>query len=104
MSCYRPRPILTGLPVMNPSPSASLGQRIRQERLRLGWTQARTAAAAGQSTRTYARFEREGRTSVEHLLRIVAALGLRLDLTAAPDSGVVPDPRATNPRQRGVRH
>ena len=88
---------------MNANSPASLGERIRQERLRLGWTQARTARDAGVSVRNYARFERLGRTSVGHLLSIVAALGLRVDLTAVPDSGIVPDVRATSVRRRGVR-
>ncbi|HVU35791.1 MAG TPA: helix-turn-helix transcriptional regulator [Opitutaceae bacterium] len=78
-------------------------ERVRQERLRLGWTQAATAFRAGVSIRNFARFELGGQTSVTHLLRIAAALGLSVELSPIPDSGIVPDPRAVRPRQRGVR-
>lgn len=89
---------------MSTNSSAALGARVRSERLRLGWTQRDTASRAGVSLRTYRRFELQGRTTVEQLVKIAGALGLQVELTALPDAGLVPDPKAATTRQRGVRH
>lgn len=89
---------------MNTNSSVDLSARLRAERLRLGWTQSDTAARAGISSRNYARFELLGRTSLSQFVKVAAALGLNVELTAAASASIAGDPSAAKPRQRGVRH
>jgi transcriptional regulator with XRE-family HTH domain len=89
------------------SSAAPLATRIRQERLRLGWTQADLASRAGVALNTYERFERSAEISLGRLLKVAAAVGL--DLTFATPGEVTPsaslsDPRLLHVRQRGLRH
>jgi transcriptional regulator with XRE-family HTH domain len=89
---------------MSTKSTTEIAARIRNERLRLGWTQADTAVRAGVSDRNYRRFERLGRTSLDQFVRIAGALGLGIELAAVADTAPTPDPRSVHPRQRGVRH
>ena len=78
--------------------------RIRQERLRLGWTQIETAARAGLPLSTYKRFERLGVISLGGLADIATAMGLEISLaTSASAAAPVIDPRVSRIRQRGLR-
>ncbi|MFA5262446.1 MAG: helix-turn-helix transcriptional regulator [Opitutaceae bacterium] len=54
----------------------SLASRVRQQRLRRGWTQGELADRAGVKTATYVLFERTGRISLVRLLKIMDTLGL----------------------------
>jgi transcriptional regulator with XRE-family HTH domain len=53
-----------------------LAQRVRERRLRRGWTQAELANRAGVTTSTYILFERTGRIAVIRLLKILDVLDL----------------------------
>ena len=53
-----------------------LAQRVRERRLRRGWTQAELAQRAGVRTATYILFERSGRIAVIRLLKILDVLDL----------------------------
>jgi DNA-binding XRE family transcriptional regulator len=53
-----------------------LAQRVRERRLRRGWTQAELAERAGVTTSTYILFERTGRIAVIRLLKILDVLDL----------------------------
>jgi transcriptional regulator with XRE-family HTH domain len=53
-----------------------LAQRVRERRLRRGWTQAELAQRAGARTSTYILFERTGRIAVIRLLKILDVLDL----------------------------
>jgi transcriptional regulator with XRE-family HTH domain len=55
----------------------ALGQQIRTRRLALGWTQADAASRAGVSYSTWRRLERDGRASIDDLVR--AAIALRCE-------------------------
>lgn len=55
-----------------------LAQRLRQLRLLAGWKQSTLAERSGVSLPTLRRYERTGNTSLEHFLKLCAALG-RLD-------------------------
>lgn len=80
-----------------------LSGRVRQERLRLGWTQADAAGRVGISRRSYQRFEQAAAITLAKLDRVLAAFGLGVAL--APATGVaVPSPDARLQRQRGLRH
>lgn len=88
-----------------------LAARVRDERLRLGWKQVTLAERSGVSLPTIRRYERDGRTSMEKLLKICHALG-RLDafadlLKPPPASSIAElEARATAgapKRKRGVR-
>ena len=52
-----------------------LADRVRAERLRLGWKQSTLAERSGVSLPTIRRYERTGRTSLENLLKLCHALG-----------------------------
>lgn len=55
-----------------------LAERVREERLRLGWRQQTLAERAGVSLPTVRRYERTGQATVRNLFRLLHALG-RLD-------------------------
>lgn len=79
-----------------------LAGRVRQERLRLGWTQAVAASHAGISARAYQRFEQAATITLRRLEQVLGAFGL--SLAVATPAGVAPpapDPRLA--RQRGLR-
>jgi transcriptional regulator with XRE-family HTH domain len=89
------------------SAAAPLAARVRQERLRIGWTQADLANRAGLSVDTYVRFERSAQISLERLLKVGTALGLDLTFSASGATTLspsLPDPRLLHVRQRGLRH
>lgn len=88
-----------------------LAGRVRELRLARGWKQSTLAEHAGVSLPTLRRYERHGRTSVDHLLRICHALG-RLDEVAEilkpPPAQSIAELEArlkveTPKRKRGVR-
>jgi len=88
-----------------------LAERVRDERLRLGWKQTTLAKRSGVSLPTIRRYERNGRTSVENLLKLCHALG-RLDafadlLEPPPASSIAELEARSTPagpkRRRGVR-
>ncbi|MCG8461725.1 MAG: helix-turn-helix domain-containing protein [Holophagales bacterium] len=63
------------------TPEAQRGQlagRLRELRLAKGWKQTTLAERSGVSLGSLRRFERSGRISLDHLLRLAFALG-RLD-------------------------
>ena len=89
---------------MNDSLLSMLVGRAREQRLRLGWTQADVAARVGISRRTYMRFERSGAVTVPQLARVLQAVGLTLTVTLdASETAPTVDPRAARVRQRGLR-
>ena len=53
-----------------------LARRVRDRRLRRGWTQAELALRAGVNPATYVLFERTGRIAVIRLLKILDVLDL----------------------------
>jgi transcriptional regulator with XRE-family HTH domain len=69
---------------MNPSeltPSQWIGRRIREERRRQGLTQEQLAMISNVATRSLHRIETgEAKVRFDVIVRILAALGLELDL------------------------
>jgi transcriptional regulator with XRE-family HTH domain len=64
----------------NQPPMSTVGQRIRQRRTDLGWTQDKLATEAGISKGFLSDLERDERNvSADYLLKISRALGLSLD-------------------------
>lgn len=64
-----------------PTPEQWIGRRIREERHRQGLTQERLAMISNVATRSLHRIEAgEARVRFDVLLRILAALGLELQL------------------------
>ncbi|PTX90633.1 helix-turn-helix transcriptional regulator [Opitutus sp. ER46] len=89
---------------MSTSLASALASRVRQERLRLGWTQAEVVARSGIPSRSYQRFEATGVITLHALERVLAALGLSFGLTSSDASAApAPDPRLARARQRGLR-
>lgn len=65
------------LPLKSHSEVATgLARRIRERRLRRGWTQRELAERAGLRIPTYVVFERTGRIAVARLLKILDVLDL----------------------------
>ncbi|MDJ0278187.1 helix-turn-helix transcriptional regulator [Sphingomonas sp. 2R-10] len=62
--------------------AAQIGERIRDRRKALGWTQADSATRAGVSYRTWRRMEREGKASIDDLVRAAVVLRCEDTLTA----------------------
>ena len=88
-----------------------LADRVRGERLHLGWKQSTLAERSGVSVPTIRRYEKTGRTSLRNLLKILSALG-RLDdlegLLRPPPARSIEELGARadlreNPRRRGNR-
>ena len=63
-----------------PEVCTELGQRLRAQRLLLGWTQADLAQRAGLSGGTIKNLEHKGQATLDSLVRVVTALGLLDDL------------------------
>jgi len=59
-----------------------IGARIRQRRIALGHTQAAAAERAGVAYRTWRRMEKDGRASIDDLIRAALALSCEADLSA----------------------
>lgn len=55
---------------------AALAERARQVRVARGFTQAELASRAGVGVATVQRFERDGRSTLENVLRLAFALGV----------------------------
>lgn len=87
---------------MSTPTGASVAAQVRQERLRLGWTQRDLAARAGLPAISYARFERSGGIPLDRLLAILSVLGLSLALSPAAGAPALPA-AGTRVRQRGIR-
>lgn len=82
-----------------------LADRARQERLRLGWTQAVAAAQVGVSRRVYERFEGTATVTLRHLIQVLEGLGLTLSIVPkAASAAPVQNPVAARLRQGRVRH
>jgi transcriptional regulator with XRE-family HTH domain len=63
------------------TPSQSIGQRIRDERYRQGLTQEQLAMISNVATRSLHRIETgEAKVRFDVLVRILAALGLEIEL------------------------
>lgn len=60
----------------NPELARELADRLRQRRLRRGWTQAEIAERAGLKPATYVLFERTGQIALLRLLRVLEVLDL----------------------------
>lgn len=90
-----------------PEIAGSVAQRVRELRLRRGWTQAEIAERAGISRLTYRAFERTGKISLERLLSIAIALGRAGewdDVFALHPEGTLDDLDVARPgRKRGSR-
>ncbi len=90
---------------MTTSLFSSLAGRVRQERLRLGWTQADAAARVAIPVRAYQRFEQSAKITLPRLEQVLAGLGLTLAVVSAEGTPPpTPDPRVMQTRQRGLRH
>jgi transcriptional regulator with XRE-family HTH domain len=85
------------------SSALPLAAQLRQQRLRLGLTQAAIAGRSRLSVASYKRFERSGRISLERLFDVAAALGMSLTLAGTGTTSAAVDPRVVQVRQRGLR-
>lgn len=87
--------------------SAQIAERVRQDRLARGWTQAELAARSGIPIATYRLFEQTGQISLERLIAISGALsrsaewGTLFKPRTAQSLDDIDPPRPT--RQRGRR-
>ncbi len=90
-----------------PEMSAQLADRVRQDRLARGWTQAGLAARSGIPIATYRLFEQTGQISLERLIAISSALSRSAEWStlfkprAAQSLDDIDPPRPT--RKRGRR-
>ncbi len=66
----------------------TLAQRVREQRLQRGWSQAELARRAGVKLPTYVLFERTGRISLVRFIAIVDVLGLGGELEALGKSAL----------------
>jgi transcriptional regulator with XRE-family HTH domain len=82
-----------------------LARRVRELRLREGWSQVELARRAGVNPLTYALFERSGRIALERLLKVLAVLRRLSDLDRVAQLDDVPASLFVRlekrPRQRG---
>jgi transcriptional regulator with XRE-family HTH domain len=82
-----------------------LAGRVRELRLREGWSQVELARRAGVNSITYALFERSGRIALERLLKVLAVLRRLSDIDYVAKLDDVPaslfGPSHKRPRQRG---
>jgi transcriptional regulator with XRE-family HTH domain len=68
--------------VSPPEIARKVAERVREQRLARGWTQAEIAERAGVSAPTYILFERTGRIAFLRLIRVFTTLGLEAQLEA----------------------
>jgi len=82
-----------------------LAARVRELRLREGWSQVELARRAGVNPLTYALFERSGRIALERLLKVLAVLRRLSDVDHVARLNEVPaslfGPAHKRQRQRG---
>lgn len=67
-----------------------LAGRVRELRLREGWSQVELARRAGVNPLTYALFERRGRIALERLLKVLAVLRRLSDIAHVAQLDDVP--------------
>ena len=83
----------------------ALATRVRELRLREGWSQVELARRAGVNPLTYALFERSGRIALERLLKVLAVLRRLSDVDHVAHLNEVPaslfGPAPKRQRQRG---
>lgn len=83
-----------------------LSQRVRKERLRLGWTQQELANRSGIALPTYRRFEQTGQISLERFVNVMHTLGRAQEienLAAPPEIRSLSDLDGQPVRKRGTR-
>ncbi len=96
---YEGRPAASGAPSDSGEFAAGVGERIRQCRQELGWTQAELAASADISPNYVARLERgELGPSLFVASQIAAALGVPLETLTTPQTAA----RRTTTRRKGA--
>lgn len=82
-----------------------LATRVRELRLREGWSQVELARRAGVNPLTYSLFERSGRIALERLLKVLAVLRRLPDIDQVARLDNVPaslfGQKSVRPRQRG---
>ncbi len=96
------------LTLYTPAESAvHIAERVRQDRLARGWTQAQLAVRSGIPLATYRLFERTGQISLQRIIAISNALSrsAEWDVVFAPRAAQSLDDidRARPQRQRGRR-
>lgn len=82
-----------------------LSQRVRKERLRLGWTQQKLADKSGIALPTYRRFEQTGQISLERFVNVMHTLGRAQEienLAAPPEIRSLADLEEQSVRKRGI--
>jgi transcriptional regulator with XRE-family HTH domain len=91
----------------SPEIALALAKRIRERRLRRGWTQAEIARRAGVRPATYVLFERTGQIAFLRLLKVLDILELadEVDRIARGEDlfGMSLDQLTQRQRQRGSR-
>ena len=90
-----------------PEIAAQLAQRLRDRRLRRGWTQDELAKRAGIRPATYVLFERTGKISLLRLLKVFEVLDLSEEFDRIGRSedlaGMTLNQLLTPQRRRGKR-